>query len=391
MTSSPVPVSRGGDPRPVLPAYGAGSLADVMPSVSAVFGVPGARDVIGLPPARVVVLVLVDGLGARILASAAPEWAPVMSALAAGSPTLTTAFPSTTSTSLVSLATGLAPGTHGVTGYQFRVAGHGLLNCLRWPDSLPAHEVQPHPNLMVNLADHGVAVTHVGPRPFTSSGLTRAAMSGATYTGADTPGEKLAATVAAMDVDRPAMVNTYVGELDTTGHLQGVDSLAWRAQLGHVDRFVEQVLAALPNDGVLLVTGDHGMVDSHPDAVVDVEADPDLAAGVELLGGEPRARHVYAVDGAAADVLATWRERLDGVAWVRSRDEAVGEGWFGPVASTEVAGRIGDVVAACHAPGALLTAGQTAPHETILKGHHGSLTEEEALVPLLVAAAGAAS
>ena len=50
-----------------------------------------------------------------------------------------------------------------------------------------------------------------------------------------------------------------------------------------------------------------------------------------LLGGEPRARHVYAEQGAAADVLASWREIMGARAWVVSRDEAVAEGWFGPV------------------------------------------------------------
>jgi hypothetical protein len=377
-----------GPKRPVVPAYGSGALADLLPAVSASLGAPGATDVIGLPEAAKVVLLLVDGLGSEILARVDPSVAPVLRELAAASPTLTTGFPSTTSTSLVSLATGLPPGTHGVMGYQFRVRGHGLLNALLWPDDLDPAAVQTHPNLLTGLGEHGVSVSHVGPRAYTSTGLSRAAMAGTTYTGADTPGEKVAATVEALGVEGPVLVNTYVGELDNTGHLHGVDSTAWRAQLGHVDRFVEQLLAALPADGLLLVTGDHGMVDSRPEAVIDVEADPDLATGVALLGGEPRARHVYAEEGAAADVLAAWRERLAGVAWVRSREEAVAEGWFGAV-DREVADRIGDVVAACHAPGALLTAGRTAPHETLLKGHHGSLTIDEAVVPLLMAQGGA--
>ena len=190
--------------------------------------------------------------------------------------------------------------------------------------------------------------------------------------------------MAALRHDGRVLVNVYTGELDNTGHLHGVDSDAWRAQLGHVDRLVEQLVGALPPDGLLLVTGDHGMVDAVAGAAVDVEREAALAAGVALLGGEPRARHVYAEDGAADDVLAAWRERLAGVAWVRSRDEAIAEGWFGPVLP-ELADRIGDVVAACHAPGALLLAGRTNPHESILVGHHGSLTSAEALVPLLVA------
>jgi Type I phosphodiesterase / nucleotide pyrophosphatase len=376
------------DPPFVLPAYGSGSLADLVPSIAARLGLPGTADVLGLPDASKVVLLLVDGLGAESLAAADPALAPCLAELVRSSPTLTTGFPSTTSTSITSLATGLPPGTHGVMGYQFRVEGHGLLNALSWPSSLDPLTVQRQPNQLAALAASGVSVSHVGPRAYTSSGLTRAAMAGTTYTGADSPGEKVGAAMAALRVPGRVLVNVYTGELDNTGHLHGVDSDAWRAQLGHVDRLVEQLLGALPADGLLLVTGDHGMVDATAAATVDVENDADLAAGVELLGGEPRARHVYAEPGAAADALAAWRERLAGVAWVRSRWEAVAEGWFGEV-DPAVADRIGDVVAACHSPGSILLAGRTNPHEALLVGHHGSLTTTEALVPLLIARGGA--
>ena len=47
------------------------------------------------------------------------------------------------------------------------------------------------------------------------------------------------------------------------------------------------------------------------------------------VGGEPRARHIYIAEGAADDVLTTWRETLAERAWVVSREEAIAAGWFG--------------------------------------------------------------
>ncbi len=367
----------------MIPAYGSGSLADLVPAVAARLGLGDVHDVLGLPDASRVVLLLVDGLGVEGLTSAA-DHAPCLAELATAGRFMTTGFPSTTSTSITSLATGLAPGQHGIVGYQFRLPGHGMLNTLSWPDSLDPADVQSRPNLLAALVAHGVAVSHIGPRAYTFSGLTRAAMAGTPYLGADSPGEKVGAAVEALAVPGATLVNVYASELDNTGHLQGCESYAWKAQLGHIDRLVEQLLSILPEDGLLIVTGDHGMVDAVPGASVDVEQDPALALGVEILGGEPRARHVYAKPGAAADVLASWSERLEGVAWVRSRQQAIDEGWFGPVDRT-VEGRIGDVVAACHAPGSLLLAGRSNPHESMLVGHHGSLTSAEAHVPLVVA------
>ena len=66
--------------------------------------------------------------------------------------------------------------------------------------------------------------------------------------------------------------------------------------------------AALPGETPLYVTADHGMVDVGPDDRIDVDLLPALREGVAVLGGEPRARHVYAKPGAAADVAAAWAE-----------------------------------------------------------------------------------
>jgi hypothetical protein len=123
------------------------------------------------------------------------------------------------------------------------------------------------------------------------------------------------------------------------------------------------------------------MVDVPPEQRTDADTVPELRAGVALLGGEGRARHVYALPGAEADVLAAWRSALGDSAWIVSRDEAIDAGWFGPVDSRSAA-RIGDVVAALRGQAAVV-ATQTEPHESALVGMHGSLTPAEQRVPLL--------
>jgi hypothetical protein len=90
---------------------------------------------------------------------------------------------------------------------------------------------------------------------------------------------------------------------------------------------------------------------------------------------------VYARPGSAADVLAAWREVLGDRAWVASRDEAIKDGWFGPV-DEQMRSRIGDVVAAATGNWAMMAPG-TESHEMPMIGMHGSLTQAEQLVPLL--------
>jgi hypothetical protein len=173
----------------------------------------------------------------------------------------------------------------------------------------------------------------------------------------------------------------YHGQLDGTGHTFGASSDAWRYHLGHVDKLAEQLAAALPGGTPMYVTADHGMVDVGPDDRIDVDLLPALRQGVALLGGEPRARHVYAKPGAAADVAAAWAEVIGDRAWVLPRDEAIAAGWFGPV-SESLAARIGDVVAAPVGPFAII-ATRAEPLESSLIGMHGSLTSADQLVPLL--------
>jgi hypothetical protein len=161
----------------------------------------------------------------------------------------------------------------------------------------------------------------------------------------------------------------------------GVGSDAWYNQLAHVDKLAEQLASAMPAHTILYVTADHGMVDVGPEDRIDVDEMPELRAGVAVLGGEARARHVYAEPDAAGDVLATWREVLSDRAWVMSRHEAIKEGWFGPV-DPALADRIGDVVAA--PVGSLaIVATKTEPRESALFGMHGSLTAADQLVPAL--------
>ena len=152
-----------------------------------------------------------------------------------------------------------------------------------------------------------------------------------------------------------------------------------------MDKLAEQLASAIPAGTPLYVTADHGMVDVGPEDRIDADSTPGLLDGVALLGGEPRARHLYAVPGAADDVLQTWRDIIGDRAWVLSRDEAVGAGWFGPV-EPWLAGRIGDVVVA-PAGSVAVVARKAEALESSLIGMHGSLTSADQLVPLLHLAA----
>lgn len=368
--------------QPALPPYGEGTLPDLASSLLGSLCVPGAGNPLGLPEAPRACLLIVDGLGWELLRDH-PAAAPFLSELARNGYPLSAGFPSTTVTSLASLGTGRPPGEHGMLGYQVAVPGTGrLLNGLRWDSRVDPAVWQPGPTIYERAAAAGLAAVWVGRGAFATSGLTRAAIRGASYRAASSLGALVdQAGIALRAVDR-GLVAVYVDSLDQTGHLFGCASDAWYFQLGHIDKLAEQLASVLPAGALLYVTADHGMVDIAPGSRVDADEIGDLRKDVALLGGEARARHVYTEPGAAADVLTVWRELLGDRAWVVTREEAISNGWFGPVAPG-MAERIGDIVAAA-APGTAIVATKAEPMESGLVGMHGSLTPAEELVPLLL-------
>jgi len=372
------------DPRTTLtlPSYGEGTLADLASSLLASLGLVREPNPLGLPETDRACLLIVDGLGWELLRDH-PAAAPFLSELAFSGRPIAAGFPSTTVTSLASLGTGRPPGTHGMLGYQVAVPGTGwILNGLRWDSRVDPVTWQPQPTIYERAVAAGISAFQVAAGAYRKSGLTQAVWRGAEYRRADSPGALAAQAGAALREAESALVTVYLGDLDATGHVFGCGSEAWYFQLGHVDKLAEQLASVLPSGTLLYVTADHGMLDVSQAHRVDVDALADLRKGVALLGGEPRARHVYAEPGAAGDVLAAWRDVLGERARVVSRDEAINGGWFGPV-DPGVADRIGDVVAAA-AGGTGIVATQAEPRESALVGMHGSLTPAEQLVPLLV-------
>jgi len=369
------------DPSFVAPAYAGRSLGDVVPAIAAALGCHGQPAGLELPSAPAYVVMLIDGLGARLLERYAHS-APFLSALLAHSEPGTAGVPSTTVTSLTSFGTGLTPGAHGLVGYTSRIPGTDhLLNALQWRKEIDPLEWQPNKTAFQRLTEDGASVTVVNKREFQGSGLTVAAHRGAEFVGADKVGERIAAVVEASR-QKCSLTYLYDGDLDWTGHRYGVASAPWLQQLSMIDAEAEQLRDALPHSTRLMVVADHGMIDSAPERRVDVDEHLELRDGVALLGGEARFRHLYCARGALADVVATWREVLGERALVLTREGAIGEGWFGAVVPG-VLPRLGDVIVASRGDHAVVSSVDF-PYETTLVGLHGSLTADEMLIPILV-------
>ncbi|HUZ09529.1 MAG TPA: alkaline phosphatase family protein [Acidimicrobiales bacterium] len=369
-------------PEPLLPDYGGACLSSVVPALVARLDRSpreGAADPPDWLPATVpgasqIVLLVLDGLGSEQLASRAAS-APTLASAVPG--TITSVAPSTTASALTSLVTGLPPAVHGVVGYRVRLEGE-ILNVLRWQlggsdarRRVPARRFQP----FAAFPGRG-SVPVVSRSDYATTGFTAAHLGDSRLHGWHVA-SSIAVEVRDLLRAGEPFVYAYYDGIDRVSHARGLGD-HYEAELRAADRIVADVLEVLPPGAVLVVTADHGQVEVGPQVEV---LGGDLMAGVDLVSGEGRFRWLHVRPGATEDVKAAARSLHGHVAWVRTREEVIEEGWLGGEPVPAVADRLGDVLLAPFEPTAFLDPADTG--EQRLVGRHGSVTAAEMLIPLL--------
>ena len=364
---------------PVLPSYEGACITNIVPALlHPSDAVPSWLPAAASGAERVVLLVI-DGLGWAQLASRR-RLTPTLDRLDGGP--ITTVAPSTTASALTSISTGLPPGEHGVVGY--RMAMHGeVLNVLRWSTAAgDARQTIPPTKVQTQPAFGGQRPPVITRAEFERSGFTLAHLDETRFTGYRTLGTLAAEVVRLARAGEPFVYAYYEG-LDKVSHEYGL-SAQYDEELRWVDHLVSRLLEELPAGTVLVVTADHGQVEVPQENVLELPGD--VLTHVAMQSGEGRFRWLHARSGRGAALLDAAQATLSDHAWVRSRDEAVAEGWYGPVVTDTASGRLGDVLLAAKGTMAFNDPNDTGPY--VLVGRHGSLTEAEMLVPLLAGVAG---
>ena len=359
-------------------------LSQVTPSIFSSLGLESAVDhlAVGQSPMGRELLFLIDGFGFDTLATFADAM-PTMSRMI-NHGLIHTAFPSTTATSLATLTTGVMPGAHGMLGYTVQVprSGGRLLNALKWDERVDPENWQPVETLFQRATAAGITVTHVAAKRYENSGFTRAVFRGANYKGANVVTDLVSETKAALQAT-PSFVYLYVNDLDTAGHSDGVGSDKWIAALSMIDQMVSQLMKEVPKGTRIWVTSDHGMI--NVDEKIVIGQDNPLMQGVNVVAGEPRARHIYLESDspvARAETASLWQEYLQDKAMVLTREQAIANHLFGADVSPDAFDRMGEVIAIARG-GVVLLDAERAEKEGAMVGHHGADSEIESQVGLL--------
>jgi len=412
----------------VRPDFAGRGLANVAPTIFSLLA-PNAADQLDLPPldssvlpasltsdVKTVVLVVADGLGhvqlrREIQAGNAPHFAELIARADKNDPrvtyaAITSVFPTTTVAALGTVNSGVPPTHHGLLGYTLYLPEFQMVaEMIRWgplnrrisfsdPEFGQAPEAFFWPETMYGrLHAAGVERTFaVNPTGFAGTALTRMLHQHASYAGyiaTSSLGPIISRIV--HESTEVTYVYAYWPTVDTIAHIIGPLTPEHGSEVAALDFQFGRLLQSLRDrdDTLVLLTADHGHVDTQPEDAISFADHPELLAMLKATpAGERRAVYLHPKPGALGDVAAYARERLRDVAPMLLRDDAVELGLFGPGELPErAAGRIGEVLLFPRDGLQLVApveyADGSQPRGPVFRGLHGGLTPDEALVPLL--------
>ena len=380
----------------VLPDYSGQGLVNLVQSIATACGSADARypELAALPAAtlgeaRHIVLLVIDGLGQRILER--HPACPNLQRHAIAS--IGSVFPSTTASAITTFMSGLAPAQHGLTGWHIYLEEIeqtlAILPLtprsgppLAAPETLAAR-LFTQPTLFEQLDRESWVVT---PRSIAGSPFNAWHSRGATSLAYDSL-EEMFAQIACLlrDANAPRYIYAYTSDLDRDAHRHGTDSAQVRQTLASLDRGCGELWRdAQGSDSWLLVTADHGFIDSPPPRVVNLDDHPRLAALLTRpLCGERRAAYCYVAPENRPAFKAYIAAQLAHCVDLRNSADLIDAGWFGPPPyHPRLAARVGDYTLVMKDDWTIKDQLPGEKQHRML-GVHGGVSSDEMIVPLI--------
>lgn len=381
------------------PDYAGGSIINVMSSlISGLGGEAPYAPHTQLPAKEIaavtnVVFLVIDGLGYNYLMTRRAD-----SALRRHLRTrMTSVFPTTTAAAITTFLTGLAPQQHGLTGWFMHLKEIGVVTAI-----LPFQPRYGGASLSaakINISDvfNERSMFERIPTPSTvitasrivDSDFSLASTRNARRRAYESLDEYFAQIVTTVREPGRKYIYAYWPEFDHACHTHGIGSAQAAAHFERIDAGFSALLDALSgSDTLLVMSADHGLIDTTPQHTIALVSHPQFAETLTLpLCGEPRVAYCYVRPTRVRQFEDYVAQELGDYCWMLSAEQALEENLFGTgVPHPRLYDRIGDY---------LLLMKENYVIKDLLRGEkpfsqvgvHGGLTADELYVPLIVARA----
>ena len=324
-----------------------------------------------IPHTRNYLMLIIDGLGDQQLTH--PAAATLRRHRRAA---LTAPFPTTTTVGLSSVATALAPMQHGVIGYtQWIPTLRTVVNMLEWveipggqPIDCDPATFHPSPNLRERVGAAGVGTVIFQPAELLDTPLSNMACRGAERHGYSSPFDIRPS--AYLGAGNRTLAVVYTTPVDTAAHASGQRSQAYSTALSQTGQVWEHFTRSLPRDTTLIGSADHGHCDIPPDGKIYLDENP--TDGMQCWG-----------DGRVL-MFSRPLEPVHRIARTTGAQFVSPEQlhqWLGGGPPHPALNEF--PTAALLAPPGTIILPQYLPNSNV--GHHGGITPQELLIPLIVA------
>ncbi len=350
-----------------------------------------------LADANNIILIVVDGMGYNFLLRNFSDSFLSQNCKAK----ITSVFPSTTAAAMTTFYTGLAPQNHAIPAWFTYLRDLGLVSTIlpfierATKKSLQTGNITANNILNVNsLFQHCTANQYVflpkaiAGNPYGNVVLGHAKQCGYKYQSMKSFFKGMIKVLKRTKLDSKNFLLGYWPDLDTSCHVKGVDHLEtlqhFQLFLSKLEQFVRTTKQISPTTKIL-ITADHGLVDTPPERTIFLEDHPKLRKCLTMpLSGEPRAPFFYVRPSKTTTFEAYIQQNLAHTGDLRKGEELIAENYFGLFTHhPKFEERIGDYVLLMR-ENYVFKDCLEGEERSMHVGNHGGISDDEIYVPLIV-------
>ncbi len=400
-------------PEFVRPRYDGFSIANIPGTVGKLLGAGGDNGLripelySRLEEAENLVVVIMDGMGVALLRPFAGNGRTFLGRFLekASSNSITSVFPSTTSTSIATLHTGLLPSQHGIIGYTMYLPELGtVLDMLNFSPivgrrmpMLERDEILKsrfaRETVHQRMLDQDIGSYAYMPEGITGSGLSRLTLEGAgvfTYTAVSEMFVKIARNI---NAGKHGLHYAYLSSPDSMAHWNGPHSAEFATEVEaifysmHIG-LLQTLNGELAGKTGIIITADHGHIQADINREINLYRHRGLHEHfLRPPTGDAQAASLHLIDGREASLADRIAEMSSAHLRVETTERLVSQGYFGPGLSSQRSISLGNLY--------ILSDGEYTVEDNLLllahagsdrkwmMGRHGGLTRDEMIVPFI--------
>ncbi|MFW6196791.1 MAG: alkaline phosphatase family protein [Thermoplasmatota archaeon] len=377
-----------------LPDYEGNGIVNLMSSILGSFGVGSPYtqlSSLGLGSKKNVILLVLDGIGYDYLKEKGKDTF-IYDNLEMK---LTSVFPSSTASAVPTFMTGLPPQQHGVPGWYTYLKELGVVstilpfkprygNRMFTEDDVDVSSILSKVSLVKRIEEEKHFVTKNKIKDSVFNKFYTKNIEVNEYDKTNEFFEEIERII--KDSENRKYIYGYWNDFDGVAHEKGVDSIQTVMEFLSIDRQLKEFVERVKDtDATLLITADHGFIDSTEDKAVRLEDHPEFSDCLTLpLCGDHRSVFCYVHPDKEDKFRDYWEKELIDYCDLYKSQELVDDGLFGLFEpNSKLLDRIGDYILIMKDNYIMF---DTLPNEDdhFLIGNHGGLSSEEIYVPLSI-------